>query len=132
MSKRAVYKTFREENGETLIDLTVSQVDDVFEVEEKIHKVHIHDLTNDGLNMVLSGLEVPEEVKLEIKKAVLKKQVGVLEDSKHRFDELLPRLRDDAEFVSDNIEVEYRQFEDRIKKELSEMEEKFNKFLEKF
>lgn len=132
MSKRAVYKTFREENGETLIDLTVSQVDDVFEVEEKIHKVHIHDLTNDGLNMVLSGLEVPEEVKLEIKKAVLKKQVGVLEDSKHRFDELLPRLRDDADFVSDNIEVEYRQFEDRIKKELSEMEEKFNKFLEKF
>lgn len=132
MIKKAVYKTFREENGETKIDLTVSQVGDVFEVEEKIHKVHIHDLTNDGLNMVLSGLEIPEEVKLEIKKAVLKKQVGLLEDSKHRFDELLPRLKEDTDFVSDNIETEYRQFEERIKNELSEMEEKFNKFLDKF
>lgn len=132
MSKKAVYKTFREENGQTKIDLTVLQVDDVFEVEEKIHKVHIHDLTSDGLNMVLSGLEIPEEVKLEIKKAVLKKQVGILEESKHRFDELLPRLRDDADLVTDNLEQEYQQFEERIKNELSEMEKKFNKFLDKF
>lgn len=132
MSKKAVYKTFRSENGETKIDLIVSQSNDVFEVEEKIHNVHINDLTSDELNMVLSGLDVPQEVKLEIKKAVLKKQVGVLEDSKHRFDELLPRLKEDADFVSDNIEIEYRQFEERIKEELSEMEKKFNKFFDKF
>lgn len=132
MSKKAMYKMFREENGETKIDLTVSQSDDKFEVKEEIHNVHIHDLTSDELNMVLSGLDVPEDVKLEIKKAVLKKQVGLLEDSKHRFEEMLPRLKEDADFVEDNIEIEYRQFEEKIKSELDEMEAKFKKFTDKF
>lgn len=132
MSKKAVYKTFREENGETKIDLTVLQENDVFEVEEAAHNVHIKDLTSDELNMVLNGLDVPEEVKLEIKKAVLSKHIGLLEESRSRFDELLPRLKDDADYVGENIEIEYRQFEERIKKELSEMESKFNKFLDKF
>lgn len=132
MSKKATYKMFREENGETKIDLTVTQTEDKFEVEESIHNVHIHDLTSDELNMVLSGLDVPEDVKLEIKKAVLKKQVGLLEDSKHRFEEMLPRLKEDADFVEDNVEIEYRQFEEKIKSELEEMEEKFKKFTDKF
>lgn len=132
MSKKAVYKTFREENGETKIDLTVMQEDDVFEVDEAIHHVHISELSSDELNMVLSGLDVPEEVKLEIKKAVLKKHIGALEENRSKFDELLPRLKDDADYISDNIELEYKQFEERVKQELSEMEEKFNKFLDKF
>ncbi len=132
MSRRAVYKTFREENGEIKLNLTVSQEEDTFEVEEEVHKVHITDLTSDGLNEVLSELEIPEEVKLEIKKAVLKKQVGLLEDKKSKFDELLPRIKDDADFVADNIEIEYRQFEERIKRELDELEAKFDKFLDRF
>ncbi|WOO88301.1 hypothetical protein R2F61_05075 [Mollicutes bacterium LVI A0078] len=132
MSRRAVYKTFREENGEIKLNLTVSQVEDTFEVEEEVHNVHIAELTSDGLNEVLSELEIPEEVKLEIKKAVLKKQVGLLEDKKSKFDELLPRIKDDADFVADNIEIEYRQFEERIKKELNELEAKFDKFLDRF
>ncbi len=132
MSRRAVYKTFREENGEIKLNLTVSQEEDTFEVEEEVHNVHIAELTSDGLNEVLSELEIPEEVKLEIKKAVLKKQVGLLEDKKSKFDELLPRIKDDADFVADNIEIEYRQFEERIKKELDELEAKFDKFLDRF
>lgn len=127
-----MYKTFREENGETKLDLTVSQVDEVFEVEEKIHNVHIEKLTSDELNMVLSGLDIPQEVKLEIKKAVLHKQIGLLEDSKHRFEEMLPRIKEDANYVSENIEIEYDQFEERIKKELSDMEKKFKEFMDKF
>lgn len=132
MSRRAVYKTFREENGEIKLNLTVSQEENIFEVEEEVHNVHITDLTSDGLNEVLSELKIPEEVKLEIKKAVLKKQVGLLEDKKNKFDELLPRIKDDADFVADNIEYEYRQFEKRIKKELDELEAKFDKFLDRF
>ncbi len=132
MSKKAVYKTYREENGETKIDLTVSQENDVFAVEETIHNVKIDNLTSDGLNMVLSGLEVPEEVKLEIKKAILNKQFGILENTRHRFDELLPRIKDDADYLKNDFEIEYHQFEERIKKELDEMEKKFDKFLDKF
>ncbi len=132
MSMKAVYKTYREENNEVKLDLTVSQDNDIFEVEEKIHHVHIEKLTSDELNMVLSGLELPEEVKLEIKKAILKKQVGVLEDTKHKFDDLLPRIKDDAEYVNNNLEIEYREFEKRIKTELDELEKKFDKFLDRF
>ncbi len=132
MSMKAVYKTYREENSEVKLDLTVSQDNDIFEVEEKIHHVHIEKLTSDELNMVLSGLEVPEEVKLEIKKAILKKQVGLLEDKKHKFDNLLPRIKEDAEYAEDNLEAEYRDFENRIKAELDELEKKFDKFLDRF
>ncbi len=132
MSMKAVYKTYREENNEVKLDLTVSQDNDIFEVEEKIHHVHIEKLTSDELNMVLSGLEVPEEVKLEIKKAILKKQVGLLEDKKHKFDNLLPRIKEDAEYAEDNLEAEYRDFENRIKAELDELEKKFDKFLDRF
>ncbi len=132
MSMKAVYKTYREENNEVKLDLTVSQDNDIFEVEEKIHHVHIEKLTSDELNMVLSALEVPEEVKLEIKKAILKKQVGLLEDKKHKFDNLLPRIKEDAEYAEDNLEAEYREFENRIKAELDELEKKFDKFLDRF
>ncbi len=132
MSKRAVYKTYSEENGKIKINLTVSQEDDNFEVSETVHNVHIKDLTSDELNMVLSELDVPEDVKLEIKKAVLKKQVGLLENTKQRFDEILPRIKDDADYARSDIELEYHQLEERIKKEIKEMEERFDKFLDKF
>ncbi|WOO86424.1 hypothetical protein RZE82_04765 [Mollicutes bacterium LVI A0039] len=134
MSKRAVYKTYREENGRIELDLTVSQNDDVFEVKEVIHNIHIKDLSTDELNLVLSELDIPEEVKLEIKKAVLKKQVGLLENTKQRYDEIMPRLKDDVDYVKGEFEIAYLQFEERAKeqlKEIIEMEEKLRKMIDK-
>lgn len=131
MSKKAVYKTFREENGEVLIDLVVAQDNDTFEVNEKVHNININSLTLDQLNLVLSELAVPEDIKLEIKKAVLRKQVGLLENTKQKLDELLPRIKEDANYVNNNFEIEYRQFEERIRNEVKEMEEKFDKLFKK-
>lgn len=132
MSKKAVYKTYHEEDNKVQIDLTIKQDESVFEIIEKVHNVHIIDLTTDELNLVLSELEVPENIKLEIKKGILSKQVGFLEDTKHRFDEIMPRIKDDVNYIGDNIEIEYNQLEARIKKEIKEFEEKWNKLKDKF
>lgn len=131
MSRKATYKTFQEENGEVKIDLTVTQENDLFEVNEKIHNVHIQKLSSDELNMVLSELELPESVKLEIKKAVLQKQVGFLEDSKHRLEEFSNRAKEDADYAADNVEIEYNNFKESVQKELDEIEEKFKSFKDK-
>lgn len=132
MSRRAVYKTYQEENGEVKLDLTVTFDGKYYEVSEVVHLVNITKLSSDELNMVLSELDLPESVKLEIKKSVLNKQFGLLENTKQKFDELIPRVRDDADFVRDNIEYEYNQFEKRIKKEIEEFNEKFDKFKDYF
>lgn len=132
MSKKAVYKTYREENGEVILDLTVQQEDDVFNILEKVHNVEIKNLTIDQLNLVLSELDVTEDIKLEIKKAVLKKQIGLLENSKQKFDVLLPRIKEDVDYVKNDFAIEYMQFEERIKEEIEEFEKKFDRFKDRF
>lgn len=132
MSKKAVYKTYQEENEIPKIDLTITQSDDLFDVSETVHNVKIEGISSDELNLVLNELSVPETVKLEIKKTIFKNQEGILDNTRRRFEELIPRLKDDAEYVANDFEIEYHQFEKKIREQLEEVENSINKFFDKF
>ncbi len=131
MFEKNIYKTYQEKDGKAIIDLVVTREDDLYNIEEKVHNIVVEDLTTDELNLVLSGIDVPQNIKMEIKRAILDKQMGAIEDLKSKYEELKPRLQDDAEYIANNFEIEYRQFEERIKKEIIEMEQKLNHLVKK-
>lgn len=127
---KAVYKVYREENEKPIIDLTVTSENEQYKVEELVSGVVIKETTSDGLNEVLHELNAPEDVRLEIKKAILNKQFGYLEEKQDKFESLLPRIKYDAHNIRTDFEIEYREFEDRIKKEIDQMDKKFDKFFD--
>lgn len=67
MNKKITYQIYRVENDQPQIDLKVIICDQIVEVEERINNVNLHNLPRATLNKDLDEMNVPYNVKVEIR-----------------------------------------------------------------
>lgn len=127
-----LHRVYKEQNGHPVIDLSISHNGDTYHIIERVNDINIKNVTYDELHIIIRELDVPRSVKLEIGKTIEGRQIGYLEEAKARIDERLPIISDEASDFKKEMELEYRDLEEKIKQEIAEFEKKLEKIKNKF
>lgn len=118
---KRIYNMYKEENGVKLLDLKITFENDKFAVDEQVHKIHMKDLSKEEINLKLNELNIDENTKLEIKKGIIGKHIGIFEKKQSSIEDKIAPEHSAKSDAYVTLAERFKELEEHIEKEFQEL-----------